>query len=133
METKEIIFLLLVSLLSTIPFLLSNYFLSNYFLIVIIECISVFIGFLIVLRKSKQSFNLVINIFSIFYLFSRIGLMNIYSNVNFIYFIYNFLLGIFWINIMVKGVKTKDKLLWALWFIVGLFINIVSFLLYSVY
>jgi len=125
MKVSDNIYIFILSLISILPFFLAGHFIESFILIAIIETISVFFFFIIIFKTCEEKSEFTSYIFSFWYLLFKVAVMSIYLGTETSLIFYNFILGFFWVNITIKGIKNRDKMYWLLWLVIGICVNII--------
>ncbi len=125
MKVSDNLYIFIISLIAVTPFFLAEHFIKDFILIPIIETISIFFIFIFLIKTCECKSQHTPFIFSFWYLLFKAAIMSIYLGTENPLVIYNFILGFFWVNITIKGIKNKDMMYWLLWLIVGICVNII--------
>ncbi len=125
MKTADNLYIFLIAMFSVVPFFLAEHFIGDFIIVPIIETISVFFMFIFLVKTSECKSELLMALFSFWYLLFRAGIMSIYLGTENLLIIYHFILGFFWINFTIRGIKNKDVMYWLLWLIIGTCVNII--------
>jgi hypothetical protein len=130
MESKTIIYSFLICFLAIIPFVLSSLLEFNPLLIIIIETFSVFLCFFFLTKINKDSFFNNSISFCFFYLAFKFLFLS-YQFLDIQKILFYSIFGFFFIQLTIRGLKTRDGISYSLWFLIGLAFNLIIYLLSS--
>lgn len=132
MKYLSIIFCFIICLISVLVIIGLEYFIDNFFLIPILESVVIFLSVFSIYKTTNERLLTISIIFALFFLLFENSVYAIAIALNMVEgtgltiksvlswrFLYNFLFVMIYVPLLTRGIKSGDKALYVLFFILG--------------